>query len=106
MLGNLEPAVPTDDEAGFDQGLERCLDALWRGPQQLCQLFDLRRFVPEVGEDTEQLVERDGLGPQGRHRGEVETGAASPRALLLRRCEPNSLHPEACIAAGAYALYF
>jgi hypothetical protein len=105
VLGDLEPALPTDDEAGFDQGLQRCLDALRRGPQQLCELFDLRRFVPEVGEDAEQLVERDYLGPQVRHPADVETGAASPRPLLPRRCEPNSLHPEASIAARGYALY-
>src|SRR5919112_524763 len=105
MLGYLEPAVPTDDEAGFDQGLQRCLDALRCGPQQLSELFDLRSIVPEAGEDTEQLVERDCLGPQVRHPADVETGAASPRPLLPRRCEPNSLHPETSIAARGYALY-
>src|ERR671921_930981 len=105
VLGDLKPAVPTDDEASFDQGLQRFLDALRRGPQQLCQLFDLGRFVPEVGEDTEQLVERDGLGPEVRHPADVETGAASPRPILPRRCEPNSLHPAASIAASGYALY-
>src|SRR5215204_1231240 len=105
VLGDLEPAVSTDDEAGFHQGLQRCLEALWRGPQQLCQLFDLGSVVPEVREDAKQLVERDGLGPEVRHPADVETGAASPRPLLPRRCEPNSLHPAASIAARGYALY-
>src|SRR5215216_2866594 len=105
VLGDLEPAVPTGDEAGFDQGLQGILDALWRGPQELGQLFDLGCFVPKIGEYAEQLVECDGLGPEVRHPADVETGAASPRPLLPRRCEPNSLHPEASIAAEARALY-
>jgi hypothetical protein len=40
-----------------------------------------------------------------RHPADVETGAASPRPLLPRRCETNSLHPEASIAVECRALY-
>src|SRR5215203_4498813 len=88
VLGDFEPTIPTGEESGFDQGLKRILDAFRRGAQELGQLFYLGRFVPEVGEDAD-----------------VETGAASPRPLLPRRCEPNSLHPGASIAAKGQALY-
>jgi hypothetical protein len=105
MFGDLEPTIFTGEESGFDQDLQRILDALRCRAQELGQLFDLGRFVPEVGEKAEQLVERDGLGTEMWHPADVETGAASPHHLLPRRCEPNSLHPAASIAASGYALY-
>src|SRR5215207_4346268 len=94
MLGDLEPVVPLDDEAGLHQGLEGFLDALRGGPQKLRELFGVRGISPDVGQDAEQLVEGDGLGPEVGHPADVEPGAFSPRPRLPRRYEPDSLHPE------------
>jgi hypothetical protein len=93
VLGDLHPAVPLDDEAGLDERPEGLLDALRGGPQELSQLLDLDEVLPDVGQDTQQLVEGDGLGPEVGHPADVEPGAASPRHLLPRRYEPDSLHP-------------
>jgi hypothetical protein len=105
VLGDFEPAFPAGGEASFDQGLQSGLDALGRGPQKLRQFVDVYLVVPEIGEDAQQFVEGDGLGPEVWHPADVQTGAASPRPLLPRRCKPNSLHPEASIAAKGEALY-
>ncbi len=93
MLGYLQPAVPLYNEAGFFQSLEGFLDVLRGGAQELRQLFDLHGIPPDVGQDAEQLVEGDRLGPEVGHPANVEPSATSSRSLLPRRCKPDSLHP-------------
>ena len=104
MLGDLQPPVPLHDEPGLDEDLEGLLDPLRRGAQELRQLLDLDVVVPDVGQDAEQLVEGDRLGAEVGHPAHVQPGAASPRPLLPRRCEPDPLHPAASITAGSRAL--
>ena len=105
MLGYLQPAVPLYNEAGFFQSLEGFLDALRGRAQELRQLFDLHSIPPDVGQDAEQLVEGDGLGPEVGHPADVEPGAFSPRLSLPRRCQPQPLHLIASIAARGRSLY-
>src|SRR5215217_5669187 len=94
MLGDLQPAVPLEQEAGFDQGLEGYFDALRRRAQQFRELFDLDLIPPNIGEDAQQLVESYGLGPEVGHPADVESGALSPRPVLPWRYQPYLLHPD------------
>ena len=104
MLGDLRPAVPLDDEAGLFQSLERFLDALRGGPQKLRQLFELDGISSDIGQDAEQFVEGDGLGPEVGHPADVEPGASSPRLSLPRRYQPHPLHLTASIAVPGRSL--
>jgi hypothetical protein len=63
MLGNLQPAVSTNDKTRLGQNLDGFFHALRRGAQQLRQLPDLHVFVPQVGQDAQQLIKSDRLGP-------------------------------------------
>ena len=94
MIGDLQPAVPLDEEACLFEDFKGFLDILLRRAQQFRELLDLDLIPPDVGQDAQQLVEGDGLGPEVGHPADVEPGAFSPRPRLPRRYEPHSLHPE------------